>query len=171
MGIADAVLVVGATCRWRSAPEVQWLQALILLFLFLDIGSDNGPVATDRRDAVAPGPEVLPNEVALPLAINPRKMDGALALDVTNDLGTSRVRLLHTGSDDRVTETSDACVDRSRQPGRRSGRTGGTADNATGPAPSLTPARPAQVRSIRRDRLRGNVAAWRRAMPAPNVKS
>jgi len=63
------------------------LQALIFLLLLLDVGSDDGLVPTNGRDEIASGPEMLAYEVALSLAIDPRKMDGALALDVTDHLG------------------------------------------------------------------------------------
>lgn len=86
IGIADAVASEGTTGRWVSAPKVQLLQALMLLFLLLDVGADHGLVAADRRDEVAPGPEVLPDAGAPALAVYPCEMDGALALDVSDHL-------------------------------------------------------------------------------------
>lgn len=53
----------------------------IFSLLLADVFPDHRLVSTDGRDEVTPGPEVLPYEVALPLSIDPRQVDSALALD------------------------------------------------------------------------------------------
>src|SRR5215475_8836172 len=54
--------------------------------LAADVFPDHRFVSTDGRDEVSPSPEVLPYKVALPLSIDPRQVDSALALDVPNHL-------------------------------------------------------------------------------------
>src|SRR6516162_2454672 len=85
-GVADAAPKYCATSGWRSTLEVELLQSLILLFLVADILADDCLVTTDSRYEVASRPEVLPNEVAFTLAIDPRQVDGALALDEPDHL-------------------------------------------------------------------------------------
>src|SRR6185312_1847974 len=58
----------------------------ILGLLLADVFPDHRFVSTDGRDEVAPSPEVLPYEVALPLSIDLRQVDSALALDVPDHL-------------------------------------------------------------------------------------
>ena len=106
LGVADATPGDGATCRWLSAPEIQLLQPLILLLPILDVGSDHGFVPTRRQDEITPGSEVLPDEIVLPLAIEPCEMDGALALDVADHLGHDIFR----GHNDRHVDVIDPKV-------------------------------------------------------------
>ena len=56
------------------------LKSLILSLLVADVLSDQPLITTHRRDEVAPHPEVLPNKIALPLAIDPGQVDRALTL-------------------------------------------------------------------------------------------
>ena len=64
-----------------SALEIQLFQALVFLFLVADVLSDHRFVAAYCGDEISPGPEVLPHEVALALAINPSQMNRTLALE------------------------------------------------------------------------------------------
>jgi hypothetical protein len=65
----------------RSAPEAQLVQASVFLLLVADVLTDHRLVAPDRGDEIPPGPKMLPDEVALTLAIDPSQMDGALTLE------------------------------------------------------------------------------------------
>lgn len=58
-----------------SLPKAKLIQPLVLLLLVSDVLSDHSPVASDCRNEVPTSPEVLPNEVPLPLALDPREVD------------------------------------------------------------------------------------------------
>src|ERR1700745_2478579 len=70
----------------QSTPHVELIETSVLLFLFANVLPDHGFVSTYSRDEVASGPEVLTHEIALPLPVDPRQMDCALALDEPNHL-------------------------------------------------------------------------------------
>ena len=59
---------------------------MVFLFLVPDLLTDHLLVAPDRGDEIAPGPAVLPYEVALALPIRSRHMDRALPLDEAHHL-------------------------------------------------------------------------------------
>ena|SRR5208337_368614 len=72
-----------------SLSKVQLFEPLVFLLLLLlvaDVRPDGVLVTTDRVDEKAPGPKVLPDEIPLSLSINPRQVDGALALYLADDL-------------------------------------------------------------------------------------
>jgi hypothetical protein len=64
-----------------SAPQVQLLEALVLLFLFPDVVSDHLLVPSHGGDVVSSGPEVLTYEISLPFPIDPSQVDRTLSLD------------------------------------------------------------------------------------------
>src|SRR5271168_5316549 len=70
-------------------PQVQLFQLLVFGFLFLDVIPDDGFVPTYGRDEISACPETLTDKAALPLAINSRKMNRALAFDVPDHLRIS----------------------------------------------------------------------------------
>ena len=49
------------------SSQAELIQPLVLLLLVLDVLADHRLVATDRRDEVPAGPEILPHEIALAL--------------------------------------------------------------------------------------------------------
>src|SRR5262249_17184817 len=57
-------------------------ESLVLLLLIADVLADEGFIPPHRRHEVPAGPEVLADEIALPLAECPGDVDGALSLDV-----------------------------------------------------------------------------------------
>src|SRR4029450_7953105 len=63
-----------------------WSSRVSSGLLLADVFPDHRPLSTAGRDEVSPGPELLPHEVALPLSIDPCKVDSALALDVPDHL-------------------------------------------------------------------------------------
>src|SRR6185503_7677152 len=81
-----------------SSPELELLEPLILLLLVADVGPYRRLVPPDR-DEVPSGPEVLPDEVALPFPVDTGEMDGALALDEPDHL---RHRILRWDRDQHV---------------------------------------------------------------------
>src|SRR5258707_3131086 len=87
--------LTGALTRPRSLshlkvapllPKLELIQSLVLFLLVADVLSDHRLVSTHRGYKISPGPEALPDEVALPLPVHPRQMNRALPLDVTDDL-------------------------------------------------------------------------------------
>jgi len=54
----------------KSTPEVQLIEALILMLLVTNILTDHRLVSTYRRNEVTPRPEMLPHKIAFPLAVN-----------------------------------------------------------------------------------------------------
>jgi hypothetical protein len=65
-----------------STPHIQLIEASVVGLLLPDVFPDHCFVSTNGRDEVSPSPKVLPYEVALPLPVNARQVDRALALDV-----------------------------------------------------------------------------------------
>jgi hypothetical protein len=66
------------SCRRKggiSAPQVELLEALILLLLVPDVFSDDLLIPSHCGDVVASGPEVLPYEISLSFPIDPGQMD------------------------------------------------------------------------------------------------
>src|SRR5262245_20795822 len=82
-----------------SAPEVELIEALILLLLVADVGPYRRLIPADRVDEVPPGPEMLPDEVAPPFPVNTGEVDGAFALDEPDHL---RHRILRWNRDQHV---------------------------------------------------------------------
>jgi hypothetical protein len=83
----------------RSAPQVELVQSLILCLLVSDVLPHLRLVPARSADAVPPSPEVLPDKMALALAVHPRQVDRALALDVPDHL---RHRVLPRDLDQHV---------------------------------------------------------------------
>ena len=75
-----------------SAPESQLLKPLIFLLLVADVLPYHFFVPSDRGHEISPGPKVLPDKIAFALAIRPRHVDGALALDEPDHLRHSVFR-------------------------------------------------------------------------------
>src|SRR5262245_50502851 len=69
-----------------SAPQVQLLEALVLLFLFPDVLSDDLLVPSHGGDVVASGPEMLTYEIPLPFPIDPSQVDRTLSFDEPHHL-------------------------------------------------------------------------------------
>jgi hypothetical protein len=86
MGVANATPVVWAHLKVASTPHIQLIEARVFGLLLPDVFSDHRFASTNGRDEVSPGPEVRPYEVALPLPVNTRQVDGALPLDVPDHL-------------------------------------------------------------------------------------
>lgn len=63
-----------------STPHVELIEASIFGLLLPDVFPDHRFGSAYGRDEVAPGPEVLPYEVALPLTINTAKWMALLPL-------------------------------------------------------------------------------------------
>ena len=70
----------------------QLIESLVLLLLVADVRADDRLVSPYGRDEVPACPEVLPDEVAFPLAERPRDMHRALALDVTDHVRDRELR-------------------------------------------------------------------------------
>jgi hypothetical protein len=77
VGVADAAAVVWPP---EGGPHVELIQADILLFLLFDVFPDHRFVSPYGRDEIPPCPEVLPYEVALPLPVDPGRVDRTLPL-------------------------------------------------------------------------------------------
>ena len=69
-GVANAAPRL-ATSRWLS-PQSQLVEPDVLLLLLPNVVADHRLIAPDGRDETAARPEVLPHEVPLPLAVDPR---------------------------------------------------------------------------------------------------
>src|SRR5215468_9309190 len=63
------------------SPEPELIEPLIFLLLIADVGPYRFLVAANRVDEVPSGPEVLPDEAALPFPVHTGQMDRALAFD------------------------------------------------------------------------------------------
>jgi hypothetical protein len=68
-----------------SAPQVHLFEPLIFFLLIADVSSDGFFVPADRVHEEPTAPKVLAHKVAPSLSIDPRQVDGALALDVAAD--------------------------------------------------------------------------------------
>jgi hypothetical protein len=69
-----------------SAPQIELLQALVLLFLVPDVLSDHLLVPSHCGDVIPFGPEVLTYAVSLPFPVHPGQVDRTLSLDEPHDL-------------------------------------------------------------------------------------
>ena len=69
-----------------SIPQLQLFESLVLLFLIADVLANRRLVSAHRGNEVPPRPEVLADEVPLPLAVHPRQVDRTLPLDETDHL-------------------------------------------------------------------------------------
>ena len=78
--VADATLHLWPPEGGRSAPQIHLIQAAVLLLLVPDVLAYHRLVPTYRRDEVPSGPEMLPHNISLLLAVYTRQMDGALPL-------------------------------------------------------------------------------------------
>lgn len=83
----------------RSAPQIHLVQSRIFLLLILDVLPNHGFVTTDGRNKISSRSEVLPHEIALPLAVHPRQVNRTLALDVPDHL---RYRIFRLDRDHHV---------------------------------------------------------------------
>lgn len=68
-----------------SSPEVDLIRSLVFLLLFPDVLADHGFIAAHHGHPKRLCPEVLTNEIPLPLfSVHPCQMDPALALEIPN---------------------------------------------------------------------------------------
>src|SRR5262245_29249599 len=67
-------------------PEVQLLQAFVLILLVLDVFAYDGLVSSDRRHEKTSCPEALAYEVSSFFSVHARQMNGALSFDKTDHL-------------------------------------------------------------------------------------
>ena len=75
VGVANAIPGSGAAYGGTSAPQIELLQALILLFLVLDVLTDCLLVPPHSRDVVPSGPEMLAHEIAPTFAVDAGQVD------------------------------------------------------------------------------------------------
>ena len=68
----------------RSAPEIQLLKSPVFAFLVLDVRAHRCFVTAHGRGEGATRTEMLADENALALALDPGQMNRTLALDVAN---------------------------------------------------------------------------------------
>ena len=79
--------------------QVELLDSLVLGLLVADVPADDCFVSPYGRDEVATRPEMLSNEVTLPIHERSRDVDRALALDEPDDV---RDRVLRRDRDQHV---------------------------------------------------------------------
>src|SRR5882672_300855 len=75
-----------------STPQIELIQALVFVLLVPDVFTNHRFVASDGGDEIPSGPEVLPNEIALPLAVYPCQMNRALPFHKSDHLRYSVLR-------------------------------------------------------------------------------
>lgn len=75
-----------------SAQKIQLIRAPFCFFLVPNVTADDLFIPANSRYLVAPGPDMLPHKVALPLPVDPRPVDRALPLDKLNQPGNRVLR-------------------------------------------------------------------------------
>ena len=75
----------------NSLPKFHLLQSLVHFLLVADVLANYCLIATDRRNEISSGPEMLPDEISLPLAVRPCQVNRTLSFDLSNYL---RYRIL-----------------------------------------------------------------------------
>lgn len=68
----------------RPLPQVQLVQAIIFSFLVANVVPNHSLVPADCRYQITSRPEMLANIILFSFPVRSRKVDRALALDVTN---------------------------------------------------------------------------------------
>ena len=86
-GVANATpILFGHLIGGHTLPKFYLLQLLVRLLLVADVLPNQRFITTHGRNEIAPGPEMLPDEVTLALSVHPHQMDRALALDLPHNL-------------------------------------------------------------------------------------
>src|SRR5262249_11632969 len=70
----------------RLSPQVHLIEALVFFLLMPNVLSYQRLISPHRRNEISTRPEVLTDEISLPLSIHPRYVDRALALDEPHHL-------------------------------------------------------------------------------------